>query len=101
MNDPRAGDPSLGLPYGGDDVLAVQVGPGAGEPERLLHIGRPLAGTVRVREWTSDTWSAPMERDVPADALLNELERAAQQRRRMSVEIYAVRRWLTGGPRSD
>ena len=99
MNDPRAGDPTQGLPYGGDDVLAVQGGPGAGAPERLLHIGRPAGGMVRVREWTSETWSAPVERDVSADALLNELERAAQQRRRLSVEIYAVRLWLTGGPR--
>jgi hypothetical protein len=80
----------------------VQVGPGrAGEPERLLHIGRPWAGAVRVREWTSETWSAPVERDVPADALLNELEQAAQQRRRLSVEVYRIRLWLTGGPRSD
>jgi hypothetical protein len=96
MNDPRAGDPTHGLPYGGDDVLAVLVGGGGGEPERLLHIGRPLAGTVRVREWTSDTWSAPVQYDVPADALLNELERAAQQRRRLSEEIYRIRLWLTG-----
>ena len=97
MNDPRAGDPTSGsLPYGGDDVLPVMVGGGGGEPERLLHVGRPVDGMVRVREWTSDTWSAPVEHELPADALLNELERAAQQRRRLSEEIYRIRLWLTG-----
>ena len=85
------------LPYGGDDVLTVQVGGGQGEPERLLHVSRPVGGLVRVREWTSEGWGAPpTERELSADALLNALERAAQQRRRLSQEIYRIRQWLTG-----
>lgn len=85
------------LPDGaGDDVLTVLVGGGHGEPERLLHIARPVDGLVRVREWTSDDWNTVAERELSADALLNALERAAQQRRRLSQELYGIRLWLTG-----
>ena len=37
------------------DELPLLMGPGHGEPERLLLIGAPdERGTVRVRIWTSD-----------------------------------------------
>ena len=80
-----------------EDELVVQVGGGAGEPERLLHISRPVQGLVRVREWTSDDWNTPLERELSADALLRAIEEAARQRRRLSEELYRIRRWLTEG----
>ena len=81
-----------------EDELTLQVGAGAGEPERLLHISRPVDGLVRVREWTSDAWNVPpVERELAAAALLRALETAARQRRRLSQELYRVRQWLTDG----
>ena len=81
------------------DELAVQMGGGNGEPERLLHLSRPVDGLVRVREWTGADWNAPaVEREMPADVLLRAFEDAARQRRRLSAELYAIRLWLTGLP---
>jgi hypothetical protein len=80
------------------DELTVQVLGGGGEPERLLKISRPRQGLVRVREWTSDGWGQPpLERELSADALLRALERALRERRRVSVELHRIRRWLTDG----
>lgn len=81
------------------DELTVHMGGGGGEPERLLHISRPLDGLVRVREWTSADWNVPaVEREMPADVLLRAFEEASRQRRRLSEELYAIRLWLTGLP---
>jgi len=93
------GTPPTGTPPTGDpaDTLALQIGGGGDEPERLLHIARPVNGLVRLREWTSADWGTPLEREMSADALLNAIERAAQQRRRMNQELYRVRRWLIEG----
>jgi hypothetical protein len=86
------------LPAPAPDELIVQVGGGAGEPERLLHISRPVEGLVRVREWTSESWNIPpLERELAAPALLRALEEAARQRRRLSQELVRVRQWLTDG----
>ena len=80
------------------DELTVQVVGGGGEPERLLKISRPRQGLVRVREWTSDGWGQPpVERELAADALLEALERASRERRRISEELYRIRRWLVDG----
>jgi hypothetical protein len=77
------------------DELVVQVGGGRDEPERLLHISRPVDGLVRVREWTSESWNVPpAERELSARALLRAIEEAARQRRRLSEELYRVREWL-------
>jgi hypothetical protein len=82
------------------DELAVHMGGGRdGEPERLLHLSRPVDGLVRVREWTGADWNAPaVEREMPADVLLRAFEEGARQRRRLSEELYAIRLWLTGRP---
>ncbi len=81
------------------DELAVQMGSGNGEPERLLYLSRPLDGMVRVREWSSDNWSTPaMEREMSAEVLMRAFEDAALQRRRLSEDLYAIRLWLTGLP---
>jgi hypothetical protein len=83
------------VPPPAPDELVLQVGGGAGEPERLLHISRPVDGLVRVREWTSESWNTPpLERELSARALLRAIEEAARQRRRVSEELYRVREWL-------
>ncbi|HEU4631319.1 MAG TPA: hypothetical protein VFS08_16325 [Gemmatimonadaceae bacterium] len=79
------------------DTLTVLVGGGGDEPERLLRIGRPQDGLVRVLEWTSENWSAPFERELSAEALLQALEQAAAHRRRLSEELGRIRRWLREG----
>ena len=77
------------------DELTVHVGGGDGQPERLLRLSRPDNGLVRVTEWNGTDWSSAVERVMAAEVLLRALEEAAQQRRRLSQELYAVRRWLT------
>jgi|GEM_PF-1766450 len=80
-----------------EEMLTVQVGAGAGEPERLLHLSRPVDGMVRVREWTGESWNTPaVEREMPAEVLLHAFEEAARERRRLSEALYAIRLWLTG-----
>lgn len=80
-----------------DDLLIVHIGASAGEPERLLHLSRPVDGLVRFREWTGHDWNtAAVEREMSAAALLRAFEEAAQQRRRISEALYAIRLWLTG-----
>jgi hypothetical protein len=79
------------------EFLTLQVAGGRGEPERLLLIGRPDSGRVRVREWTSNSWNS--EGDdyaIDAEELLAALERDFSARRAMSEEIFRVRQWLTG-----
>ena len=79
------------------EALAVLVGAGGGEPERLLRIGRPIDGQVDVLEWSGDDWTRPaQQRRQPAAELLAQLERAAEERRRMTEEIYRLRLWLQG-----
>jgi hypothetical protein len=80
-----------------DLTLTVQVEGDRHEAVRLYVIGRPAAGRVHVREWRGEDWTAgPLERDVDAADLLAEIERAHQQRRRVSEEMYRVRHWLQG-----
>lgn len=95
------------------DVLTVLVEGSAREPERLLMIARPRrvrgpaaapgnagarVSTVRVREWSSGSWSVPPnDRDVDTAVLLAEIEQAFAKHRRVGQELYRVRRWLLGG----
>ncbi len=79
------------------EFLTLRIAGGQGEPERLMLIGRPEAGQVRVREWTSRSWSSEGEDyEIDAEELLAGLERDFSARRAMSEEIYRVRQWLTG-----
>jgi hypothetical protein len=82
--------------------LEVLVGGGRGDPEKLLLIDQPRPdGQVRVRQWTSDDWSAPPATLVlRASALLAELERSVREGRGLNRELTVVRRWLAvgGGP---
>ncbi|HJU74614.1 MAG TPA: hypothetical protein VJ717_12770 [Gemmatimonadaceae bacterium] len=79
------------------EFLTLRVAAGHGEPERLLLIGRPESGQVRVREWTSRSWNTEGDDyEIDAEELLAALERDFSAHRAMSEEIYRVRQWLTG-----
>ncbi len=89
MTDPRPG------PLGEGEFLTVAVGSGKGQPERLLLIGRPHDGLVRVREWTSHTAITEGEDyEVPPDELLEQMEQALAAQRTVSEEMYRIRQWL-------
>jgi hypothetical protein len=80
------------------DTLQLLVGAGQGEPELLLLLERPTPnGTVHVRSWTSDDWSAPpaMGERNAAD-LVRDVEQWARQRRGLNHGVAVVRRWLLG-----
>lgn len=80
-----------------DATLSVQVEGAGREPTRLYVIGRPVAGRVQLREWRGDDWTAgPLEREVDAADLYREIERAYEERRRVSEELYRIRLWLAG-----
>lgn len=78
--------------------LPLLMGPGHGDPERLLLIGAPDdGGTVRVRIWTSDNWgAAPRFREEPRDELLEWIETMARAGHSLNQSLDTVRRWLRG-----
>ena len=80
------------LPEG--DTLTVQVEGARGKPDQLYTLRRSAGGVVEVREQTFGETCAPREYAERADDLLRRFERAQRDRRRLSVEIYALRRWL-------
>lgn len=91
MNDPDQ------MSFGEDEFLTLRVSGGAETSERLLLIGRPRAGSVRVREWTTETFNtAGNEYETPAAALLVSLEQAQAAGRSLGAELYRVRLWLNG-----
>ena len=81
----------------GPDELVLQIDGGDGETPALLVISRPSHGHVRVREWSGETWNGiPDERRWPVGDLYARLDRAYRARRRITVEMYAIRAWLGG-----
>lgn len=85
------------LPFDEPEFLTLRVGGARGEPERLLLIGRPRQGTVRVRQWTSNTLNTAGDVvDRAAGDLLAEVEAAFEARHPVSVEMYQLRQWLAG-----
>jgi hypothetical protein len=91
MTEPR-------LPYPGGpfaDSLTVQVQGAGREPERVLVLSRPQGGLVDVREFGVGL-GAPRDYTATVGELLESLERAARERRRISEDLYAIRRWLEG-----
>ena len=84
-------------PDAGVNELVVLVDAGAGEGEYMLGLARPERGTVHVREWSGGNWAGPpVERDLPTGEVLARLQRAYDQRRRISAELLRVRAWLDG-----
>jgi hypothetical protein len=82
-------------PFTGDEFLSLTIGGDAGQPSRLLLIGRPREGSVRVREWTSNSLNTEGEDfDVDPAELLGDIERAYEARFTVSEEMYRIRSWL-------
>ncbi|MCC6319713.1 MAG: hypothetical protein IT361_18730 [Gemmatimonadaceae bacterium] len=85
----------MSTPFAEDEFLTLRVGGDAATPERLLLIGRPRDGRVRIREWTSNTLNtAGADHDLPAAELLAGIEQAYASRRPVSEEMYRIRSWL-------
>lgn len=89
-------DPDLES-LGENEFLSVRIGGGRTQRERLLLIGRPYDGQVRVREWDSDSWNTEGEdTDVDPAEILAEIEAAYASALSVTPEIYEIRLWLTG-----
>ena len=83
--------------FGEDEFLTLRVSGGPQVAERLLLVGRPRQGSVRVREWTTATFNtAGSEYDVSATDLLASLEAAQMAGGSLGTELYRVRLWLNG-----
>jgi hypothetical protein len=81
---------------GQEEFLSIRI-TDPGLDERLLLIGHPIDGVVRVREWRTATLNTEGEDyDIPAGELLEQLETALAARRNISEEMYRIRRWLEG-----
>lgn len=82
-------------PFDEPEFLTVRVGGRAPAPERLLLIGPPRNGNVRVREWDSNSWNTPgRDRTASAQGLFRELEDAYAERRQVSEEMHRIKQWL-------
>lgn len=89
-------DPDLET-LGEHQFLTVRIGGGRTRRERLLLIGRPYHGQVRVREWDSDSWNTGGEdADVDPAVILEEIETAYASAIPVTPEIYQIRLWLSG-----
>ena len=87
---------SDGVDVSRDELPVFIMGPGA-EPERLMLVGRPAGGRVRVREWSGADWSVPAaERELGCDEVADAVERAVRGGRRVTQSPQVVRRWLDG-----
>lgn len=79
------------------EEMSVLITEGAGEPDRLIMLGRPSLGAVHVREWSTDNWNAaPVERDTSVSDAMAVFRAAYDARRRMSVSLQEIRSWLEG-----
>jgi hypothetical protein len=77
--------------------LGVLISGGGGKPDRLLILGRPSGGRVRVREWSTHNWSgAPDEGELSVADALAIFQGAYDARRRMSVSLKGIQAWLAG-----
>ena len=79
------------------EFLTIRVGGSATVPERLLLVGRPHDGVVRVHEWTTTTMNSVGEDyEIAPNELLIQIEEALAAQRRVSEEMYKVQMWLRG-----
>jgi hypothetical protein len=82
-----------------DELPLFIMGPGP-NPERLILIGRPAGGRVRVREWTGADWSAPSrEREIECTELADAVDEAIRSGRQLNQSPQLVRRWLADATR--
>jgi hypothetical protein len=81
--------------FGDEEFLTLRIGGSESQPERLLLVGRPVGGKVRVREWTTTTLNtAGANYEIDAAEMLADIQRASDARLPVSEEMYRVRRWL-------
>ena len=80
------------LPAG--ETLTVQIEGARGKPDQLYTLRRSRGGVIEVREQTFGESCAPREYAEDAHTLLRRFERAQRDRRRVSVELPALRHWL-------
>ncbi len=84
---------SLGDPQ----FLTVRIGGAKRGPERLLLVGRPYDGRVRVKEWETDSLNTSGEDyDIDPAELLEEIETAYGSSLGVTPEMYEIRLWLGG-----
>jgi hypothetical protein len=68
---------------------------GGGEPERIFVLSRPRGGEVDVREFAVGGPDGGLsEYTCTTHEVLATVERALRERRRVSEDLYAIRRWL-------
>jgi hypothetical protein len=85
------------LSFAEGEFLTLRVSGGPLVAERLLLVGRPRAGSVRVREWTTESFNtAGNEYDISANELLASLDAAHTAGRSLGTELYRVHLWLNG-----
>ena len=85
------------MSFGEEEFLTLRVSGGPTVAERLLLVGRPRQGTVRVREWTAETFnSAGQEYNIGAAELLSSLSATHAAGGSLGTELYRVQLWLNG-----
>jgi hypothetical protein len=85
------------LTFDEPEFLTLRLGGSPTEVERLMLIGPPRQGVVRVRQWTSNSWNTEGEvLELPAATLLADIQGTYDARLPVSEEMYGIRRWLTG-----
>jgi len=92
--DPNPIGPTSSDAHGTPDALHVHVMGTRAEPDTVYIVGKPRNGIVEVREIVGGC--APREYAADAGEMLARFERAQRERRRIGVELYAIRRWLQG-----
>jgi hypothetical protein len=94
-----AGASEASEPLAAPAELGVLISADAGKPDRLLLLGRPSHGRVRVREWSTHNWSsAPDQSEISVADALAIFQGAYDARRRMSVSLKGIQAWLAGRP---
>ena len=80
-----------------DEFLTVRIAGAGASQERLLLVGRPRDGLVRVREWTTGSLNAEGEDyDVEPLELLADIETAYASALQVTPEMHRIRYWMQG-----
>ena len=82
---------------GESQFLTVHLGGAKAGAERLLLVGRPYDGLVRVREWDSTSLNTSGDDyDIAPNELLDDIELAFRSSLGVRPEMYEIRLWLGG-----
>ncbi|MEJ7811241.1 MAG: hypothetical protein WKG32_12580 [Gemmatimonadaceae bacterium] len=99
------GHGSGGPPEAEADRFTVQVYDADGAAAYLWVLSRPAGSgvpgaDVRVQEWSAENWTgAPAELTLPGAEVYARVRDAYDRRRRVSVELEALRAWLDAARR--